>query len=697
MKLEPPSLNQISSSLRIGKQGGEEELRKRLRAPNFNPIDYECHQDGKTPVSSAGNFAVSYKVKQQKNKGARRHPWVAVRIWFTKVDENTKYRYNRLFVILDMLNTSNSKPTGIHFVGVKLAEPPNRGILIKGKRHPFVVMEWVEGRNLDTYILDLMRDKGKKKKDRGAMLDLISKRVMSLSKYLVEQGVEHGDLSPGNIIVSDRGGVITLNIIDFDSIYSEDLKKYKPSTAGHPDWQHPLHVSGSSSLYGKGSDAIAIVLYGLSMETIKNYPALYEEVGGAAGADGSGLILKKSDLLNPEGSKIIKKLEKKGGKIQRWVELLKRGLRDIKYIQSGDIWEEIHSIDTNDVDENKVSIVTYNKRKTNSKRPLSRKKMEISSIDEIKNSMSKGTDQRLLAEAVKKFEFKSKMSDAKKLELWEKIYQFYGGEGGCHPDIAGNYLWALKKIRSSQANKLADRLIVLHPTHHSIVSFMFNRFISAKDWRRLHSCTKAAVDQNPQNWNIAVHHALAENMVTKGVDFRDKIGSGLVRNCSWIAKFRSIEYLHKYGMDNDLQYAMELLIELMEEMKSLKSRKKYSIRKERRSQHVINGILGGVSAAYKISKRHKTSEGKSPLFQLLSRQDFHLLFEYLEFRPSTQYTITKIRTLIRSIANSPGISDEMDSIAPALGELVCWGSGEPIKELEEELRKSIGWSFKQRC
>ena len=39
------------------------------------------------------------------------------------------------------------------------------------------------------------------------------------------------------------------------------------------------------------------------------------------------------------------------------------------------------------------------------------------------------------------------------------------------------------------------------------------------------------------------------------------------------------------------------------------------------------------------------------------------------------------------------IDHGMDSIAPALEELVCWGSGEPIKELEEELRKSIGWSF----
>ena len=104
--------------------------------------------------------------------------------------------------------------------------------------------------------------------------------------------------------------------------------------------------------------------------------------------------------------------------------------------------------------------------------------------------------------------------------------------------------------------------------------------------------------------------------------------------------------------------------------------------------HVINGIVGGVSAACKLSKGHKTSQGPSPLVELLSRQDFPLLFEYLEFRPSTKYTITTIRTLIRSISGSPGIGGEFDSIAPALRELFCWGSGEPIRELEEEMAQA---------
>lgn len=690
MQPKPPTLAQISTSLRLGKQKGEGGLRNRLRAPNFNPIDFVCQIDGKTPLSSAGNFAVSYKVKERKNNASRSN-WVAVRVWFTKVDDDTLHRYERLVEILDRLKSSKSRPRGINFARVKMAEPPNRGILIKEKRFPFVVMEWVEGRNLDTYILDLMRDKSKKKKDRVATLDLISKRVISLSKYLVEQGVEHGDLSPGNIIVSNRGGVVTLNIIDFDSIYREDLKKCRPSTPGHPDWQHPLHVSGSSSLYGKGSDAIAIVLYGLSMEAIKEKPGLYDEVGGSAGADGSGLILKKADLQNPESSSIIKRLEKIGGKTRKWIEVLKKGLGDIKYIESGDIWQDIHSIGSNDVDEGEVSLVNYNRGKRHSKRPLSSKKLEISTIDDIRNSMSKGVDQRLLCASAEKFEFRSKMSEEKKLEVWGAIYQFYGGEGVCHPDIAGNYLWALKKVRSSQANKLSDRLIELYPTHHSIVSFMFNRFTRAKDWGGLHSCTKAAIDQNPQNWNIAIHHALAENMATKGEDFRDKIGSALVRNSSWVTKFRSIEYLHKYGKGDDLQYATELLIELMEEMGARNSSKKEPpIRKSRRSQHVINGIVGGVSAACKLSARHKTSQGPSPLVDLLSRQDFPLLFEYLEFRPSTKYTITTIRTLIRSISSSPGIGGEYDSIAPALRELVCWGSGEPIGKLEEEMAKGMG-------
>ena len=690
MKLEPPTLNQISSSLRMGRQGGDGGLRKRLRAEHFNPIDYDCQSDGKTPVSSAGNFAVSYKVKQRQNKGGR-SSWVAVRVWFTKVDEHTQHRYKRLFEILDRLNNSKSKPRGVNFVRVRLAEPPNHGILIKDKRHPLVVMDWVEGRNLDTYILDLMRDKGKKKKERIAMLDLIFKRIMSLSKYLTEQGVEHGDLSPGNIIVSNRGGVVTLNIIDFDSIYREDLKKCKPSTAGHPDWQHPLHVSGSSSLYGKGSDAMAIVLYGLSMEAIKEDPAMYEEVGGSSGADGSGLILKKSDLLNPEVSNIVRRLEKKGGKTGKWVDLLKKCLRDIKYIQSGDIWEEIHNIDVNEVDEKEVTLVSYNKGRKSSKRPLSRKKLEISSIDEIRDFMSKGMDQRVLAQATKKFEFRSKFSDEKKLQVWGEVFNFYGGEGVCHPDIAGNYLWALKKVRSGQANKLADRLIHLYPTHHSIVSFMFNRFMGSKDWEGLHSCTRAAIDQNPQNWNIAIHHALAENMIDKGVDFRDKMGSALVRNNSWLSKFRAIEFLHKYGKRDDHQYAVELLIELMEEMRIMvRKNEEGFIRKAGRSQHVINGILGGVMSAYELSKRHKISQGPSPLVDLLSRQDFPLLFGYLEFRPSSKYVITTVRTVIRSITSSPGIGEHVDGISPSLRELVCWGSGEPIKELEEEFVSSMG-------
>lgn len=94
---------------------------------------------------------------------------------------------------------------------------------------PGVVMDWVEGETLMSYVKSYYWSKSR-------ILN-IAQEFLEMERYLDKNGLAHGDLSGDNILV-DRSGKLFL--IDYDSFYVNNLTKgVIQSTRGTDCYQHP--------------------------------------------------------------------------------------------------------------------------------------------------------------------------------------------------------------------------------------------------------------------------------------------------------------------------------------------------------------------------------------------------------------------------------------------------------------------------
>ena len=98
---------------------------------------------------------------------------------------------------------------------------------------PGVVMDWVEGDTLMSYVKSNYRSSSK-------ILN-IAREFLAMERYLDKNGLAHGDLSGDNIIVDSSGKLI---LIDYDSFYVNNLtQNVIQSTAGIACFQHPGRVN----------------------------------------------------------------------------------------------------------------------------------------------------------------------------------------------------------------------------------------------------------------------------------------------------------------------------------------------------------------------------------------------------------------------------------------------------------------------
>ena len=63
--------------------------------------------------------------------------------------------------------------------------------------------------------------------------------LLKLSNSLERHKIGHGDIQPGNIIVSNKGGKLELKIIDYDNMYVPGVKHLSSNELGLPNFQHP--------------------------------------------------------------------------------------------------------------------------------------------------------------------------------------------------------------------------------------------------------------------------------------------------------------------------------------------------------------------------------------------------------------------------------------------------------------------------
>ena len=219
---------------------------------NLRPVT----DDNGNPVMTSGNFAVVFKMRDEKNdklyavkcflkdhpNRAENYRMIAEEPEFVSSSFLTKFQYldNELFV-----NSANADV----------------------EEFPVLLMDWVEGTNLDQYVRQHLHD--------SYQLHLLAYQFSRLALWLMPQPFAHGDLKPDNIMVRENG---TLVLIDYDGMFVPAMKGQKAREMGSPDFRHPARTEET---FNEHIDDFSLASILLSLRVIAEEPSLLEKYGAA--------------------------------------------------------------------------------------------------------------------------------------------------------------------------------------------------------------------------------------------------------------------------------------------------------------------------------------------------------------------------------------------------------------------------------
>ena len=206
------------------------------------------------PVMTSGNFAVVFKMRDEKNDKL-----YAVKC-FLKDQPNRAENYRMIAEELEYV--SSSFLTKFQYLDNELfVDSANAD----GEEFPVLLMDWVEGTNLDQYIRQHLHD--------TYQLHLLAYQFSRLALWLMPQPFAHGDLKPDNIMVREDG---TLVLIDYDGMFVPAMKGQKSQEMGSPDFRHPARTEET---FNEHIDDFSLASILLSLRVIAEEPALLEKYG----------------------------------------------------------------------------------------------------------------------------------------------------------------------------------------------------------------------------------------------------------------------------------------------------------------------------------------------------------------------------------------------------------------------------------
>lgn len=198
-----------------------------------------------------------------------------------------------------------------------------QGINVEGTIYPTTRMRWVDGITIKDYIWQ--------NKDSKELLKSLAGNFVKMAQELHEQGLAHGDLQHGNILVDANH---QLHLVDYDSFYCPELKGEPDIVTGLPDYQHPSRQS-NKTVTEKIDYFSELIIY-LSILAIAENPSLAEKYKVK---DADRLLFAKEDFKDISHSLIYQDIQPLGGE---FIELLNI-LED--YLKHSDI-NELKPFDT---------------------------------------------------------------------------------------------------------------------------------------------------------------------------------------------------------------------------------------------------------------------------------------------------------------------------------------------------------------
>ena len=239
---------------------------------NLRPVT----DDNGNPVMTSGNFAVVFKMRDEKNDKL-----YAVKC-FLKDQPNRAENYRMIAEELEYV--SSSFLTKFQYLDNELfVDSANAD----GEEFPVLLMDWVEGTNLDQYIRQHLHD--------SYQLHLLAYQFSRLALWLMPQPFAHGDLKPDNIMVREDG---TLVLIDYDGMFVPAMKGQKAREMGSPDFRHPARTEDT---FNEHIDDFSLASILLSLRVIAKEPALLDKYGAA-----DRLLFSEKDYRNIHDCQLLK-------------------------------------------------------------------------------------------------------------------------------------------------------------------------------------------------------------------------------------------------------------------------------------------------------------------------------------------------------------------------------------------------------
>lgn len=237
-----------------------------------------CPKDSQgQPVVESGGFALMFPLNGPTGK------W-AVRCFHRDVAD----RGRRYSAISRKLNEQGVRDSG-YFVGF-FYDP--KGITVGGERFPIVKMAWAQGETMGRFL-----QKNYRSLERLANL---REALRGLSEFLTKEGIAHGDIQPGNVMVSDNGRRVQL--IDYDGLFVPGMESLGASETGVPNFQHPKRASASP--WDATLDRFSFIMLDVALSLLESDPSLWKSTDSSD----EKVLFDAADFAKPGASKLFKRL-----------------------------------------------------------------------------------------------------------------------------------------------------------------------------------------------------------------------------------------------------------------------------------------------------------------------------------------------------------------------------------------------------
>ena len=203
------------------------------------------------PRVRSGGFALTYCLESGTSKWAVR--------CFHK-ESTTRDRDRRYQAIAEKLREPAVAASG-YFIGFDFQK---QGVMVGGQAYPIVKMAWAKGETLASFLED--------NHGNSTALRNLRDALRGLRRFLFSQHIAHGDIQPGNLMISDGGRKVQL--IDYDGMYVPSIAGIGASEIGLPNYQHPGRMQ--SSPWSEKLDYFPFILLDLALTILIDDAACWD-------------------------------------------------------------------------------------------------------------------------------------------------------------------------------------------------------------------------------------------------------------------------------------------------------------------------------------------------------------------------------------------------------------------------------------